>query len=82
MSCSRAHVSTASIPPILKKDPTATKFDKITYDEVYNRGLKVMDLTATALCKENHLPIVVFDMDTPGNLLKVIKGEPIGTLVY
>lgn len=65
-----------------EKDPTATKFDKITYDEVYNRGLKVMDLTATALCKENHLPIVVFDMDTPGNLLKVIKGEPIGTLVY
>ena len=65
-----------------EKDPTATKFDKITYDEVYTRGLKVMDLTATALCKENHLPIVVFDMDTPGNLLKVIKGEPIGTLVY
>lgn len=65
-----------------EKDPTATKFDKITYDEVYNRGLKVMDLTATALCKENHLPIIVFDMDTPGNLLKVIKGEPIGTLVY
>ena len=65
-----------------EKDPTATKFDKITYDEVYNRGLKVMDLTATALCKENHLPIIVFDMDTPGNLLKVIKGEAIGTLVY
>lgn len=65
-----------------EKDPTATKFDKITYDEVYTRGLKVMDLTATALCKENHLPIVVFDMDTPGNLLKVIKGENIGTLVY
>lgn len=65
-----------------EKDPTAVKFDKITYDEVYNRGLKVMDLTATALCKENHLPIVVFDMDTPGNLLKVISGEPIGTLVY
>lgn len=65
-----------------EKDPTAVKFDKITYDEVYNRGLKVMDLTATALCKENHLPIVVFDMDTPGNLLKVICGENIGTLVY
>ena len=65
-----------------EKDPTATKFDKITYDEVYNRGLKVMDLTATALCKENSLPIIVFDMDTPGNLLKVIKGESVGTLVY
>lgn len=65
-----------------EKDPTATKFSEITYDEVYNRGLKVMDLTATALCKENKLPIVVFDMDTPGNLKKVIEGETIGTLVY
>lgn len=65
-----------------EKDPTATKFDKITYDEVYNRGLKVMDLTATALCKENNLPIIVFDMDTPGNLAKVLAGDPIGTLVY
>ncbi len=60
-----------------EKDPT-----EITYDEVYNRGLKVMDLTATALCKENRMPIVVFDMDTVGNLEKVIAGEPIGTLVY
>lgn len=65
-----------------EKDPTATKFSEISYDEVYNRGLKVMDLTATALCKENKMPIVVFDMDTPGNLEKVIAGEPIGTLVY
>lgn len=65
-----------------EKDPTATKFSEISYDEIYNRGLKVMDLTATALCKENNLPIVVFDMDTPGNLAKVIAGEPIGTLVY
>ncbi len=65
-----------------EKDPTATKFSEITYDEVYNRGLKVMDLTATALCKENRMPIVVFDMVTPGNLAKVIAGEPIGTLVY
>ena len=65
-----------------EKDPTATKFTEITYDEVYTRGLKVMDLTATALCKENNLPIVVFDMDTVGNLKKVIEGEPIGTLVY
>lgn len=65
-----------------EKDPTATKFSEITYDEVYTRGLKVMDLTATALCKENHLPIIVFDMDTVGNLGKVLAGEPIGTLVY
>lgn len=65
-----------------EKDPSATKFDEITYDEIYNRGLKVMDLTATALCKENKLPIVVFDMDTVGNLQKVIAGEPIGTYVY
>lgn len=65
-----------------EKDSTATKFSEISYDEVYNRGLKVMDLTATALCKENGLPIVVFCMDTPGNLAKVIAGEPIGTLVY
>lgn len=65
-----------------EKDPSATKFSEITYDEIYNRGLRVMDLTATALCKENHMPIVVFDMDTPGNLAKVIAGEPIGTLVY
>ena len=65
-----------------EKDPTATKFSEISYDEVYTRGLKVMDLTATALCKENGLPIVVFDMDTVGNLAKVIAGEPVGTLVY
>lgn len=65
-----------------EKDPTATKFQEISYDEVYTRGLKVMDLTATALCEENGLPIVVFDMDTPGNLAKVLAGENIGTLVY
>lgn len=65
-----------------EKDPTATKFDKISYDEIYTRGLKVMDLTATTLCKENGLPIIVFDMDTVGNLRKVLNGEPIGTLVY
>lgn len=65
-----------------EKDASAAKFTEITYDEIYNRGLRVMDLTATALCKENHMPIVVFDMDTPGNLAKVIAGEPIGTLVY
>ena len=65
-----------------EKDPTATKFDRISYDEVLARGLKVMDLTATALCKENGLPIVVFDMDTVGNLAKVMADEPIGTYVY
>jgi len=65
-----------------EKDPTATKFKTITFDQVYSRGLKVMDLTATTLCKENNLPVVVFDMDTYGNLLKVIEGEDIGTLVH
>ena len=65
-----------------EKDPTATKFDEITYDEILSRGLKVMDLTATVMCKENHLPIIVFDMDTRGNLTRVISGENIGTLVY
>ena len=65
-----------------EKDPTAKKFDKISYDEIYTRGLKVMDLTATTLCKENHLSIIVFDMDTVGNLKKVLSGENIGTLVY
>lgn len=65
-----------------EKDPTATKFDTISYDEVLERGLKVMDLTATVMCKENNLPIVVFDMDTPGNLEKVMRGENIGTYVH
>jgi uridylate kinase len=65
-----------------EKDPTATKFDRISFDEVYNRGLKVMDLTATTMCKENNLPIIVFDMDTPGNLEKLMKGENIGTYVH
>ena len=64
-----------------EKDPTATKFAEITFDEVYRRRLKVMDLTAFTMCKENDLPIVVFDMDTPGNLQKVIAGDPIGTVV-
>ena len=65
-----------------EKDPTATKFKEITYDEIYNRGLKVMDLTATTMCKENHLPIYVFNMDIVGNLRKVMEGEDIGTLVH
>jgi uridylate kinase len=65
-----------------EKDKTATKFDKITYDEIYNMGLKIMDLTATTLCKENKMPIIVFDMDSEGNLKKLLSGEQIGTLVY
>ncbi|HOO95286.1 MAG TPA: UMP kinase [Proteiniphilum sp.] len=65
-----------------EKDPTATKFSSITFDEIYQRGLKVMDLTATTLCRENNLPIVVFDMDSYGNLNRVIDGDEIGTLVH
>lgn len=65
-----------------EKDKTATKFSDITYDEIYNRGLKVMDLTATTMCKENDLPIYVFNMDVYGNLKKVLDGEQIGTLVH
>ena len=64
-----------------EKDPTATKFARITFDEVYNRDLKVMDMTAFTLCKQNGLDIIVFDMDTEGNLAKVLNGESIGTLV-
>lgn len=65
-----------------EKDPTATKYDEITYDEIYNKGLKVMDLTATTMCKENNLPIIVFNMDKEGNLVKVMNGEKIGTYVH
>lgn len=65
-----------------EKDANATKFDKISFDEIYNQGLKVMDLTATTMCKENNLPIVVFNMDKKGNLLKVLTGANIGTLVH
>lgn len=65
-----------------EKDPTATKFDNITFDQAYDMNLNIMDLTAFTLCKENNLPILVFDMNTPGNLSKVISGEKIGTLVY
>jgi uridylate kinase len=65
-----------------EKDASATKFHDITFDEIYNRGLKVMDLTATTMCKENNLPIYVFNMDVYGNLKKVLSGEEIGTLVH
>ena len=64
-----------------EKDKTATKFNQISFDEVIQRQLNVMDLTAFTMCRENNIPIYVFDMNTVGNLLKVVKGEPIGTLV-
>jgi uridylate kinase len=63
------------------KDPTATKFDQISYLNVLERGLKVMDATAISLCMDNKLPIVVFNLRTMGNLRKVIMGEAIGTTV-
>ena len=65
-----------------EKDSTASKFDEISFDEIYFRGLRVMDLTATTLCKENNLPLIVFNMDIPGNLKRVISGENIGTYVH
>lgn len=64
-----------------EKDPNAKKFETITFDEVYARDLKIMDLTAFTLCRENLLPVIVFDMDTKGNLAKVLAGDNIGTLV-
>ena len=65
-----------------EKDATAVKFHDITYSEVISRGLKVMDITATAMCMQNNLPIYVFNMDIVGNLKKVLEGEKIGTLVH
>ncbi len=65
-----------------EKDPTAVKFDDISYDEILARGLKVMDLSAVVMCQDNNLPIYVFNMDVVGNLKKVILGEPIGTFVH
>ena len=64
-----------------EKDPTATRYDKITFDEVLSKNLNVMDMTAFTLCKENNLPIIVFDMNTSGNLARLLNGEPMGTLV-
>jgi uridylate kinase len=64
------------------KDISAIKYEQITFDEVYQQGLNVMDLTAFTLCKENNLPIIVFDMDTPGNLKDLLKGKKVGTLVH
>jgi uridylate kinase len=65
-----------------EKDPDAVLFDKITFEEVYSRNLKVMDLTATTLCRENQMPVLVFNMDKKGNLKKAVSGEKIGTMVY
>ncbi|QHS54614.1 UMP kinase [Mucilaginibacter sp. 14171R-50] len=64
-----------------EKDPAATRYDEITFQEVYDKGLNVMDMTAITLCQENKLPIIVFDMNKEGNFMKIAKGEPIGTLV-
>ena len=64
-----------------EKDPSATKYDEITFGEVYDKGLSVMDMTAITLCQENKLPIIVFDMNKPGNFERIAKGEKIGTLV-
>jgi uridylate kinase len=64
-----------------EKDSNATKYDMISFEDAYGKGLKVMDMTAFTLCQENDLPIIVFDMDTPGNLRKVLIGDQVGTLV-
>jgi uridylate kinase len=64
-----------------EKDPTATRFSNISFKEVYQKGLQIMDMTAFTLCKENGLPIIVFDMNKPGNLMKIAEGEDVGTLV-
>jgi uridylate kinase len=63
------------------KDPAATKYDELTYDEAISRGLRIMDQTAFTLCSENKLPMIVFGMETEGNILRVVQGERIGTLV-
>ncbi len=64
-----------------EKDPTATRYNVITFQECISKKLNVMDMTAFTLCMENNLPIVVFDMNRPGNLLRVVTGEKVGTLV-
>ena len=63
------------------KDPDAVRYDEITFSEVYNKNLNVMDMTAFTLCQENNLPIIVFDMNKPGNFMKLVEGDSIGTLV-
>jgi len=64
-----------------EKDPTATRYDSLTFDEAIDKNLKIMDQTAFALCKENNLPVLVFDMNTPGNLERLLSGENIGTVI-
>lgn len=64
-----------------EKDASARKFEEISFDEIYQKGLKVMDMTAFAMCQENKMPLIVFDMNTPGNLRRIMEGEKIGTLV-
>jgi uridylate kinase len=64
-----------------EKDPNAVRYTRVTFDEVYSKGLKIMDMTAFTLCNENKLPIIVFDMNKPGNLMRVLEGEEVGTLV-
>lgn len=64
-----------------EKNPTATRYERITFSEVYEKGLNVMDMTAFTLCKENKLPLIVFDMNKTGNLKKIVTGESVGTLV-
>ena len=65
-----------------EKNPSAFKFDKITYLDILKKNLKIMDLTAISLCQENNLPIVVFNMDKPGNLRRLIRGESVGTVIH
>jgi len=64
-----------------EKDSSATKYETISFNDVYSKGLNVMDMTAFTLCKENNLPIIVFDMDTPGNFKKLMTGDKVGTIV-
>jgi uridylate kinase len=65
-----------------EKDPTATKYDTLGFDEAYSKGLNIMDLTAFTLCKENNLPVIVFDVHSAGNLKRIVMGEKVGTLVH
>ena len=65
-----------------EKDPSAVKYDEITYDEMLAKGLKVMDLTATVMCKENGMPVAVFNMDKEGNLARILAGDNIGTVLH
>jgi uridylate kinase len=64
-----------------EKDPNAKKFETLSFDEAYGKGLAIMDLTAFTLCKENKMPVIVFDMNKPGNLKKIVEGQPLGTLI-